>query len=225
MRQDLHLFIGGKEVEFNNDPKILFNFKETDLENPTIVKNSWTKTITINSTPANDDIFTHFWNLERTQGGGINFNAMVKTPFELFINNALVQNGYAKLDNIKMSNNSIQYQISLYGGLGDFFYNLSYVQGSVGDEKKTLASLIYINSEISTEPDLNFTINRDTIKAAWDTITETGTQLDKWKVINFAPVYNGIPDDFDADKVLINNRGSAGIFHKNENRYQPIYNG
>lgn len=225
MRQDLHLFIGGKEVEFNNDPKILFNFKETDLENPTNVKNSWTKTITINSTPANDDIFTHFWNLERTQGGGINFNAMVKTPFELYINNALIQNGYAKLDNVKMSNNSIQYQISLYGGLGDFFYNLSYVQGSVGDEKKTLASLIYINSEISTEPELDFTINRDTIKAAWDTITETGTQLDKWKVINFAPVYNGIPDDFDADKVLINNRGSAGIFHKNEGGYQPIYNG
>ena len=59
MRQDLHPFIGEKEVEFNADPKILFNYKLTELENPTVVKNSWTKSIEIPLTPANNDIFGH----------------------------------------------------------------------------------------------------------------------------------------------------------------------
>lgn len=227
MRQDLHLFIGDKEVEFNGDPKILFNFKLTDLNNPTIVKNSWTKTVNINSTPANDDIFNHFWNLERTQNG-VDFNAMIKTPFELYIGNTLVQNGYAKLDNVKMSNHTIQYQISLYGGLGDFFYNLSYNQGQVGDEKKTLASLQYTTDDNTTEPELSYVINKDTVKEAWDAITGMGNVIpdDKWKVINFAPVYNGIPDNFDADKVLINNRGAnGGVFLRSSGNYGPIYNG
>lgn len=243
MRQDLHLFIGDKEVEFNADPKILFNFKETELHNPTIVKNSWTKTININSTPNNDDIFNHYWNLERTQSG-VHFNAMIKNPFTLYINSVLIQNGYCKLDSIKMSNHSIQYQISLFGGLGDFFYNLSYTQGQTDDSKKTLASLVYKEYwNIGDDPNLDFIINRNTVMEAWDAIMGTGSVIpdDKWKVINFAPVYNGIPADFDANKVLLNYRGiNRGYFNINWNtddsgnptdwpsashHYQPLYNG
>lgn len=244
MRQDLHLFIGDKEVEFNADPKILFNFKETELHNPTIVKNSWTKTININSTPANDDIFNHYWNLERTQAG-VQFNAMIKNPFSLYINSILIQNGYCKLDSIKMSNHSIQYQISLFGGLGDFFYNLSYAQGQTDDSKKTLASLVYkIYEDRSDDPNLDFIINKETVNEAWNAMNGVPAPEpydDKWSVINFAPVYNGIPSDFDSNKVLINYRGAnRGVFWSNYNadengnptdwpsaahHYQPIYNG
>ena len=225
MRTDLHLFLGDKEVEFNNDPKILFNFKISELQKPTITKNSWTKQLTISSTPANDDIFNHYWNLERTQNG-MTFNAMTKTPFQLFINGSLIQKGYAKLDSVKMSNHKAEYQVRLFGGIGEFIYNLSYNQGSTED-RKTLASLIYVNDDIKTEPELGFTINKDTIKEAWDTLDGTGP--DKWKVINFAPCYNGIPADFDADKILINNRGSAAVFQKyasvDNTEYRPVYGG
>lgn len=237
MRQDLHLFIGDKEVEFNSDPKILFNFKETELHNPTIVKNSWTKTININSTPANDDIFNHYWNLERTQSG-VHFNAMIKNPFTLYINNILIQNGYCKLDSIKMSNHSIQYQISLFGGLGDFFYNLSYWDGNESDNKKSLASLNYADGYLDVwgdDPNLDFTINKEAVKDAWDAIMGTGTVIpdDKWSVINFAPVYNGIPADFDANKAIVNNIGLDASYFKNkasgdtntEDYYQPMING
>lgn len=237
MRQDLHLFISGKEVDFNSDPKILFNFKETELTNPTIVKNSWSKTVTINSTPNNDDIFNHFWNLERNQAG-VSFNAMIKNPFELYVNNALIQNGYCKLDNVKMSNHQVQYQVSLFGGLGDFFYNLSYNQGQATDERKTLASLSFTTDEYDSEPQLDFVINRNTIDEAWKAINGNGSIIpdDKWRVINFAPCYNGIPSDFDANKVLINYRGqNLGIFYRNWNdgdswdtsdhHYQPVIGG
>lgn len=219
MKQDIHLFIGSKEVEFSSDPKILFNFKLTEFENPTIVRNTWTKSVEIPSTPSNDDIFNHYWNLERVNGG-VNFNAMVKTPFSLYINNTLFQNGYAKLDSVKMQNHSITYSLSLFGGLGDFFYNLSYNQGSLGDEKKTLGSLNFVTDYIKTEPDLNFVINKEFVHSAWT------RDEDIFKVINFAPCYNGIPGDFDANKVLINNRGNNhGVFLTESEGYMPIYNG
>lgn len=225
MRTDLHLFLGDSEVDFSTDPKILFQFKISELQNPTITKNSWTKQLTIASSPANDAIFNHYWNLERTNNG-VNFNAMTKTPFTLYLNGSLVQKGYAKLDSVKMSNHKWEYQISLFGGLGEFLYNLSYNQGSTED-KKTLASLIYVNSTITAEPDLSFEISKDTIKEAWDTLDGTGP--DKWKVINFAPAYNGIPSDFDANKILINNRGSANIYQKSigvdGTTYMPVYGG
>lgn len=225
MRTDIHLFIGEKEVEFSTDPKILFNFKLTELNNPTITKNSWTKQVSIPSTPANDDIFNHFWNLERTNYG-VDFNAMVKAPFSLYINGTLVQNGYCKLDSVKVNHNAYEYAIHLYGGIGDYLYNLSYNDGSVGNEKKTLGSLIYVTEDTTTEPDLNFTINKDAVSNAW---TYIGQPSSKWDVINFAPCYNGIPEDFDANKVLINNRGSAAVFQKNYGEsgvtYRPVYGG
>lgn len=52
----------------------------------------------------------------------------------------------------------------------------------------------------------------------------------KWDTINFAPTYNGYPDDFDCDKVLINVTGTS--FDKEivedsgttaETRYVPRY--
>ena len=226
MRTDIHLFIGDQEVEFSSDPKILFNFKITELSNPTITKNSWTKQITIPSTPANDDIFNHFYKLERSNFG-VNFNAMLKAPFTLYINGTLVQNGYAKLDSVKVTHNTCEYAIHLYGGIGDFLYNLSYLDGDVGDTKKTLGSLIYVNDNMTTEPNLDFVINKDTVAEAWNNIEQPSS---KWDIINFANCYNGIPEDFDADKVLINNRGGAAVFQKSYPgeggvTYRPIYGG
>lgn len=224
MRTDIHLFLGDKEVDFSEDPKILFNFKLTELTNPTVTKNSWTKTVTIPSTPANDDLFNHFWNLERTNYG-VDFNAMLKAPFSLYINGTLVQNGYAKLDSVKLTHNTAQYQVSLFGGIGDFLYNLSYNEGSKGDEKKTLASLSYVSYDdsVTIEPNLDFIINKDAVEEAWTHIEQPSS---KWNVINFAPCYNGIPQDFDANKVLINNRGSAVVFQKwAQGDYRPVYGG
>lgn len=212
MRQDLHLFIGDKEVEFNADPKILFNYKLTELENPTVVKNSWTKSIEIPQTPANDDIFGHYWNLERAQFDSA-FNAMIKVPFQLYINGDLIEKGYAKLDSIKSDNHKGSYSVQLFGGLGSFFYSLTYDQSSDGNNKKNLASLVYTSNTVSKDPELNFVINKETISSAWTQMMGNAVYDDKWNVVNFAPVYNGKPDDFDSDKVLINHRGAVGVQH------------
>lgn len=202
--KDIHLFIGGKEVEFSSDPKILFNYKETELHNPTIVRNNFTKSITIDGTPTNNDIFGNIWNLERTQFSSL-YNPMQKVGFELYMYGELIENGYVKLDSIKKSNNKISYSVTLYGGLGDFFHNLSYLEGT--DKKKSLANLAYKTYDNDDDPNLDFIINKDTVAEAWNAINGVFRSTpydDKWSVINFIPCYNGIPSDFDANKVMIN---------------------
>lgn len=203
MKNDLRLFINDQEIEFSKDPQILLNYKETELHNPTVVRNMFTKQITVEGTPGNNKIFGHIWDLSRVQDD--NFNPIKKTDFQLFLNDELYQKGYCKLDKVVRTNNTTQYQITLYGSLGSFFYNLTYDQDDLSNAKKTLASLKYTQT-YQIEPDLDFVIDKDTVAEAWGQIAGGGSVFnDKWNVINFVPALNGIPADFDAGKVLINN--------------------
>ena len=230
MRNDVRLFINEQEIEFSKDPQILFNYKETELHNPTVVRNSFTKQITVEGTPGNNDIFGHIWDLTRIQGD--NFNPIRKTDFQLFVNGELYQKGYVKLDKVTRTNNTTEYSLTLYGNLGSFFYNLTYDQDDASNAKKTLASLNYSTND-QLEPDLEFTINKDTVKEAWDSLTGEIGRIDKWDIINFIPALNGIPEDFDASKVLINfnelnSAGSTG-FHSGQREgdvdYRAVLNG
>lgn len=237
MKNDLKLFIGGKEIEFSSDPKILLNYKEKELHNPTIVRNSFTKQISVEGTNGNNDAFGNIWDLTRIQSN--NFNPIRKTDFQLFVNGELYEKGYCKLDKVTRTNNTIKYDITLYGGLGSFFYNLTYDQDSSSNIKKTLASLSYKLGD-GPEPDLDFTIDKDNVYSAWTNIgaiTDEGwTQaddIDRWNVINFCPALNGIPNDFDAAKVLINNYnlnsgGTSGFYSSKVEdgvTYKPVLNG
>ena len=66
MKRSVHLFIGGMEVEFKTTPDILYNFKVDDLLSPAAVKNSYSKTVTIPGTNANNRIFDNRTRKQRT---------------------------------------------------------------------------------------------------------------------------------------------------------------
>ena len=211
MRQNLHLYIGDMEVEFNQPPDILYTYQTTELTNPTVIKNSFSKQITIYGSPNNNNIFGQYWNVERLQGTsngiGSYFNPSKKVPFKLYINGDIYESGYVKLDEVKIvEGKSVEYNITLYGGLGQFFYNLS-TDWNTGN-KRTLADLNYYAWTDSTEPlDLSFTINKETVASAWTEIRGN----DVYGVINFAPTYNGYPDSIDADKAIMNFNGLTGF--------------
>ena len=193
---NIHLYIGNTEVEFTTNPEILYTYQVDDLTNPTVVKNSFSKTITIKGTKSNNHLFGHYWNVERMQVGGgdgsnVYFNASKKMDFQLFVGSELYESGYVKLDEVRRINDDYEYDITLYGGLGDFFYNLSISDD--GGERKL--------SDLDYGKDIDFTINIDTVKNAWNSL-KNGTN-DKWSIINFMPAYNGIPDDFDSNKLLM----------------------
>ena len=201
------MYIGDMEVEFNQPPDILYTYQTTELTNPTVIKNSFSKQIVIYGTPINNNIFGQYWNVERLQGTsagiGSYFNPSKKVPFTLFINGDIYESGYVKLDEVKIiEGKSVEYQVTLYGGLGQFFYNLS-TDWNTGN-KRSLADLNYYDNSYSTTPlDLSFTINKETVASAWTGINSN----EVFSVINFAPVYNGIPDNIDADKVVMNFSG------------------
>lgn len=231
MKNNIRLFINGKEIEFNQEPQILLNYKETDLRQPTVVHNSFTKQIQIEGTNTNNDVFGHIWDLTRIQDG--NFNPIKKTDFQLFVNDELFQKGYCKLDKVTRTNNTTQYSLTLYGGLGSFFYNLTYDQDDTSNAKKTLADLTF-NGEDVVEPDIDFTIDKENVYEAWGQIAGFGESTNpRWDVINFIPALNGIPNDFSASRVLINNyhlneSGQSGFINAKAEggaTYRPVING
>ena len=206
----IHLYIGNIEVEFDTIPEILYTYQVDDLTNPTVVKNSFSKTITIRGTKSNNHLFGHYWNVERAQVGGsanaasVYFNASKKMAFSLYVDTELYEEGYVKLDEVRRVNGDYEYDITLFGGLGDFFYNLSL--NDDGNEMKL--------SDLEFEDDIDFTINLDTVREAWSSLKNE--KQNKWQTINFMPAYNGKPDNFDADKMLIDTKSTSLTKSKGE---------
>lgn len=190
IRQEVTLYLNGQQVDLNDNGGIYFNYKQKDVKNPTVVKNSFSKTLTIPGTDNNNVIFNNIWDLTRIQTTDVvpYFNQSKRVPFELFLNGELIEQGYCKLDRIRRDKVN-EYDLSLYGGLGDFFYCLAY-NAETGN-KRTLADLDW---DIS-----GFTINKETVKQNWDELASGETPT-----IAFAPMYNGVNDKMDASKVLIN---------------------
>lgn len=221
MRQEIELFLGGKSVEFAEPPEILFSYIRTDYTDPTVLRNSYSKTLTIEGTPNNNQIFNSIYHLDKISDYGT-FNPAKRMEFQLFSNGDILEQGYAKLDKINKNGKNITYDITLYGGLGEFLYNLSYDQTAEGSdtsrgggEDRRLSSLVFYDE---TEPnkEFDFDITKETVAEAWEAL-EKGTGATKWQYINFAPAYNGYPKDFDADKVLINTQGTSMPITYNNN--------
>lgn len=194
MRRRVTLYLGGLRADLADDGFVLLNYAMTDLTNPAVVRNSWTQEIDLPRTADNDHIFGGSYRLDRvpgTGGTGPDFNAGRRLPFAIYTDaGEVLFSGYAKLNTITKD----AYKVTLYGGLGEFLYNLSYDSNG---EQKTLASLDY-------GQDLDFTITAQAVRDAWDRLAGDTSKPAKWDIINFAPCYNGIPENFKADKAVGN---------------------
>lgn len=221
MTDDIKLFIGDKYVDFGDGFQIPMTYQLEDRTNPTVIKTAFSKTIALPGTDNNNRIF-NFFKYDRYQAYGDDiigayFDPSKRCPFKLYCNGDLIESGYCKLLNVKNNSGVITYNINLFGGLGDFFFNLSYDENG---DKKSLASLTYgvvdnQGNELNPDTELDYVINKDTVNDAWnDLIYGRSKPKTKWDVINFAPCYNGIPDNnFDANKVLINASANGDIYH------------
>lgn len=206
MRRKIRLYIGDQLADLDDQSFILFNYQMDDLSNPTIVKNSFSQQITLKGTPVNNRVFGDYFKVDRriaNTGGqtGADFNASQKVPFSIYNEmSEVLESGYVKLDSITRQGQDIQYMVTLYGGLGSFFYSLSY-----DDEgnKRTLADLDYLQTG-SPETELDFPINAASVRDAWNRLRGDTSAAAMWDVINFAPAYNGIPEgNFSPDKALV----------------------
>lgn len=201
-RPFIELYINNQKVFFKEPPEIYVTYAHTDLHNPTVVKNNYTKTVTVEGTPENNRIFNDFYDMRRINGD-ILFNPSRKESFTLYRNGEPMESGYVKLDKVNKVGGKITYDITLYGGLGQFLYNLQYKED--GEQMKL--------SDLEYGFDMDIEVNKTNVLYAWNRINKykpySNTPVwmtDTYKIfdkINFAPCYNGIPSDFGADKVAI----------------------
>ena len=199
MNSEVKLYIENRQVDLSSDLDIAMTYQLEDITNPTVTKVGYSKTITVEGSQRNNQIFGDIWDLRRAQGygtdvplRGVCFDPSKRASAQIYCDGDLVEDGYVKLDSIKRNGVQVQYNLTFYGGLADFFYTLSYDDEG---EMRTLASLDY-------DTDLGFNVTKEAVQAAWASLgNETE---DKWKKINFAPCYNGLPDNFSADKAIIN---------------------
>lgn len=199
MRNKVQLYIGGKRADLDDGSFILFTYTAEELTNPTIVRNSFSRQITLKGTPTNDEIFGHIYRNDRlTQyGGGAtgpDFDPTRKTPFTIYNEmGEILEDGYLKLNKVVRKGRTKEYAVTLYGGLGSFLYGLSY---DANGEKLTLADLDYGQT-------LDFTIDRDAVSDAWARLGGDTSKPAKWDIVTFVPGYMGLPSSpFDANKAI-----------------------
>lgn len=216
MRRKISLYIADQQVDLDDQSFILFNYTMTEVENPSVVRNSFSQEIRLKGTPQNNRIFGNSFRLDRmTRYGstltGADFDPTRKIPFAIYNEtNEVLESGYVKLNRIVRKGGGVEYSITLYGGIGSFFYNLKYMEDG---RERTLADMEYKGiTGVALRNGFNIMAGANSVQEAWaylsdpDTFDSTGAISDCWNVINFAPAYNGLPDDFAADKALVKNK-------------------
>lgn len=128
------LFIENFEIELNDNVQFLLNKEFEHLSNPTDIINDWSKTVQIPFTEKNNKIFGYIYNPNRvivsdgTDTGytkmGIYFDPTKKLDFRLVYDSFVLMEGYAKMIDIKMTDYTGTYNITLNGQLGKIFQEL-----------------------------------------------------------------------------------------------------
>ena len=235
----VELYIDNNKVDITEDISIEFTYTSVDVSNPTAVKNSFSKTISLPGTLNNNTIFGNIWRLDRSliedplKLTNVNFDSRRRVPFNITNNGVLIESGYLQLNTITRKDEEVKYNITLYGGIGDFFYNLMYNENG---EEKSLYDLYYkfyderTNDTYTLEDENNSKLmnwNAKTIVENWEDylpITPeikklndlTSNAINESKInynITAIPVYNGKYEDFSSNKILVNDtiRSNADI--------------
>lgn len=228
------LFIKNQKADLPSNFSILWTFNSTDLSSPSVVKNSFSKQIELPGSPKNNVIFNSLYKLEASYN--IQFNPNIRNEFVLLYNGIIIESGYVQLNKISKIKNEVKYSITLFGGLGDFFYNLDKNEDG---EKKTLYNLHWrwidsiktttlwyddspvhqVHKILSYDQENNnyiMGVNPKTIALGWHELANTLQTVEQdGKIytnvrndIVFMPFDTGKPDmdNFEANKILIDHQ-------------------
>ena len=144
----IELRIEGIKVDVKDDLLISFTYETINPDKLSTIKNSFSKTIDIPGTENNNRLFGDLYRIcryvpsqtiEQNTTGirniGFQFDPHKKAEFVLLSNGSLVTNGYLTLNNIIVKNEiDITYQVTLYGGIGNFFYNIANIEENNNNE-------------------------------------------------------------------------------------------
>lgn len=116
-RTRLELGTSGSIDLMDNIPYSL-NYAIADIRNPESRNSSYSKTIKIPGSKANNIIFAHIFEINIQS----NFNPNLKTPCKLYVDELLQMQGFLQLLKInKTDDNQIEYEVALKGNVGNIF--------------------------------------------------------------------------------------------------------
>ena len=217
--QKLELYINNIKADVSEEQlnSLSFTYSLEDYNNPSAVMNSFSTSIELPSTANNDTIFQNSsisYRMVDPRSANSNFNPSKRTPFKLIdsITGCVIESGYVKLESTAQKDHKVSYTITLFGGLGDFLYEISYAE----DGSKYDLSWVDFRDKASDGSyiggfEIGFEVNKETIRDAWAVLkdyydgkplAEVG-KIRKWNKINFAPVYNGYPSNKNFDPKLL----------------------
>lgn len=222
----IELYLNNTKVDIDDKLKINITYQQTDLNNPAAKINSYSKTVNIPGTINNNNLFGHIFRFDTNIISndsllGVSFDPNKRIPFVILENGAIYESGYAQLDKITLNKGVIIYSLTLYGYLGQFFYNLKYDENG---KEKTLYDLYFgiidlFGNKLSKDDESNnilFEMNKDYVKQCWDiilgkandrTIYEDTDDNDIRKLICPVPCYQGYYEDFQNDIALVYTEG------------------
>lgn len=219
----IELFIEGRKIDLTDDIEINFNYETIDPDKLSSIKNSFSKTVSVPGTPNNNITFGHLFRSDKyipvssPENICNGYDPHKKVNWLINKNGVLVNRGYCTLDNIVVKNErNVTYKLTLYGGIGEFFYSLAYNDdGSV----KNLSDMFwnwYPRTSLSghetatTQGTESNTVlmncSASIVSEAYHRLSpsytyEGTTEFEKDVV--FLPCYSGQYEDFDSKKMLV----------------------
>lgn len=219
----IELYIEGEKIDLREDITLDFIYETVDPDKLASIKNSFSKTVDIPGTGHNNLVFGHIFRMDKyiPIAGPSKIDSFYdphkRVDWIINKNGALVNRGYCTLDSIDVnSKREISYKITLYGGLGEFFYSLSYnedgspktLKDIFFDWRPKLAISGYGSAMNEAEESINTLMkcSADIVAQSWHNLnplyTYSGT-TDFDKDVVFVPCYSGLYEDFDSKHMLV----------------------
>lgn len=201
----LRIFIEGQELDTLDSVKVPITRQFEELDDPTVICNDYSKTVTVPLTAHNNDIFGHAYRTDRaivagsddTPLVGVYFDPYKKLQCRLQWGSDVIMTGYAKM--LKVTQEG--YEVTINGELGRVFQEM---------QKITFDGTKYSGAEhtkywINGAKYVDVEVNKDLVAANWKKapsalsgdLHEVGdADYDVHSVIGFTP-NNAFTDGFD----------------------------
>ena len=136
------LYINNTLVDTTDSISIPLTKEIADIRQPESRGTSFTKTVVLMGTKTNNKLFTHIFDVSlsiQNASSGTNFlpdfNPNLKASCQIYVDNILQVRGYVQLLQVNiMRENKIEYEVAIYGELGNLF-------GAIGSKKLSVLDL------------------------------------------------------------------------------------
>ena len=201
----IQLYIDNQELEITEDIQFPLNRTFSSLTNPTEIHIDYSKSIAIPATKHNNKILGNAYRLDKLFGSSLELDPLKRIPARLVCNGETILDGYVKYVSSKVKNGIAQYNMNLYGAVGEVLKSLQNVVLSadkLSDEQKSESdggAKYILNDKIYDYQ----VIGKDLVKRIWEQEFEPLSGGNSpYTTIGFAPAYRGLYDDFESNSIV-----------------------